>query len=50
MRERIVITGVAGFIGSNLAKHLLDNGCRVVGVDDLSAGTLANVDERVEFH
>jgi UDP-glucose 4-epimerase len=50
MRERIVITGVAGFIGSNLAKHLLINDYYVVGIDDLSAGTLANVDERVEFH
>jgi len=50
MGRRIVVTGVAGFVGSNLAKHLLDRGYAVVGLDDLSAGTFENVDERVEFH
>lgn len=50
MNKRILVTGVAGFVGSNLAKHLLDSGYSVVGIDNLSAGTLANVDERVEFH
>ena len=50
MRKRMVVTGVAGFVGSNLAKHLLDRGYSVVGIDNLSAGTLENVDSRVEFH
>jgi len=50
MGKRIVVTGVAGFVGSNLAKHLLDRGYTVIGLDDLSAGTFKNVDERVEFH
>ena len=50
MQKRIVVTGVAGFVGSNLAKHLIDRGYAVVGIDDLSAGTLENVDPRVEFH
>jgi UDP-glucose 4-epimerase len=50
MQKRIVVTGVAGFIGSNLAKPLIDRGDSVVGIDDLSAGTLENVDPRVEFH
>jgi nucleoside-diphosphate-sugar epimerase len=50
MHSRIVVTGVAGFVGSNLAKHLLDRGYSVVGIDSLSAGTLENVDPRVEFH
>jgi UDP-glucose 4-epimerase len=50
MRQRIVVTGVAGFVGSNLAKHLLQRGNSVAGLDNLSAGTLENVDERVEFH
>ena len=44
-----MITGVAGFVGSNLAKRLLEAGYSVVGVDDLSAGTRDNVDSRVEF-
>lgn len=50
MSRRILITGVAGFVGSNLAKHLLDRGYSVVGIDNLSAGTIENVDSRVEFH
>jgi UDP-glucose 4-epimerase len=50
MRQRIVVTGVAGFVGSNLARHLLHKGYSVTGLDNLSAGTLENVDKRVEFH
>jgi UDP-glucose 4-epimerase len=50
MNQRILITGVAGFVGSNLAKYLLDSGYDVIGIDNLSAGTEKNVDARVEFH
>jgi UDP-glucuronate 4-epimerase len=32
--EKVLITGVAGFIGSNVAKALLDEGFDVVGVDN----------------
>ena len=35
---RIVITGGAGFIGSNLCHRLLDDGYRVVSIDNLSTG------------
>ena len=50
MHKRVVVTGVAGFVASNLAKHLLNHGNSVIGIDDLSAGTIENVDPRVEFH
>jgi UDP-glucose 4-epimerase len=50
MRKRVLITGVAGFVGSNLAKHFLDRGYSVVGIDNLTAGTAKNIDARVEFH
>ena len=40
----IGITGVAGFIGSHLSDRLLDDGYSVVGVDDLSRGTLGNLE------
>jgi len=50
MGKRVVVTGVAGFVGSNLAQHLLDCGYSVAGIDNLSAGTLENVDDRVELH
>lgn len=39
-----LITGVAGFIGSNLAERLLKDGHTVVGIDDMSTGTQENLD------
>jgi UDP-glucose 4-epimerase len=41
--RKIAITGVAGFIGSNLAERLLLRGDTIVGVDDLSHGSLENL-------
>jgi dTDP-glucose 4,6-dehydratase len=40
---RVVITGAAGFIGSHLAEALLDRGCSIVGIDNLSTGSTANI-------
>jgi len=40
---RIAVTGVAGFVGSNLAQRLLERGDEVHGIDDLSHGTLDNL-------
>lgn len=37
------MTGAAGFIGSQLVDHLLDEGHFVTGVDDLSLGRLAHL-------
>lgn len=42
---KILITGAAGFIGSNLAKALLDKGYEVVGLDNLSQGHVLNLAE-----
>jgi UDP-glucose 4-epimerase len=39
----IGVTGAAGFIGANLVERLLDEGCTVVGVDDMSMGTTRNL-------
>src|ERR1041385_4638117 len=40
-----VVTGGAGFIGSHLCDRLLAEGKRVVAVDDLSHGRIANLAE-----
>jgi UDP-N-acetylglucosamine 4-epimerase len=41
--RRVLVTGAAGFIGSNLAEALLAAGARVVGLDDFSTGKRENV-------
>ena len=40
----ILITGVAGFIGSNLANRLLEKGHKVIGVDNLNYGFMRNIE------
>jgi dTDP-glucose 4,6-dehydratase len=41
---RVVVTGGAGFLGSHLCEHLLDRGDRVVAIDNLVTGRVANVE------
>lgn len=41
--RRILVTGVAGFLGSHLLDKLLISGHEVVGVDNLSMGKLENI-------
>lgn len=50
MSQRIIVTGGAGFIGSNLAEVLAAEGNEIVVIDDLSAGraeNLAGIDARL---
>jgi UDP-glucose 4-epimerase len=50
---KALITGGAGFIGSHLAELLLEDGWEVWALDDLSTGSLANVEhlrDRTDFH
>jgi len=42
--SNVLITGGAGFIGSHLAERLLDDGNEVVVVDNLSTGSLSNIE------
>jgi UDP-glucose 4-epimerase len=52
---RYLITGGAGFIGSHLAERLLEQGDRVVLLDNLSTGSMENIrhlkgSEHLEYH
>lgn len=47
---RVVITGVAGFLGSHLADRFLEQEWEVVGIDNLIGGYEENVPDGVEFH
>jgi UDP-glucose 4-epimerase len=47
--KKILITGVAGFIGSHVARRFLAEGYKVIGVDDLSGGKLENVPPCIDF-
>jgi UDP-glucuronate decarboxylase len=40
---RILLSGAAGFLGSNLADKLLEAGHVVIGLDDLSTGRINNI-------
>ena len=47
---KVLITGVAGFMGSHLADAFLSRGYTVVGIDNLIGGYEENVPKGVEFH
>jgi dTDP-glucose 4,6-dehydratase len=54
-KERVLITGAAGFLGSHLCERFLKEGYHVVGMDNLITGDLRNIEhlfplEHFEFH
>ena len=48
----ILITGIAGLLGSRLADWIINNkiNCNVYGVDDLSGGYIQNINSKVKFY
>jgi UDP-glucose 4-epimerase len=46
---RAIVTGAAGFIGSHLLERLLSDGHQVVGIDNLSSGSLDNLPQNRNF-
>jgi len=44
---KILLTGAAGFLGSHISKKLIDNDHEVIGLDDLSTGSIKNIEQLV---
>ena len=47
-KKTILVTGGAGFIGSNLCQSILDNGNKVRCLDNLSTGKISNIENFLE--
>jgi len=43
-RKRVLITGAAGFLGSHLCDRFIQEGYEVIGMDNLSTGSLSNIE------
>tara|TARA_B100000073_G_C23729535_1_gene570363 strand:+ start:451 stop:1350 length:900 start_codon:yes stop_codon:yes gene_type:complete len=46
----VLVTGGAGFIGSNLVDNLINDGHDVIIIDNLSTGKKDNINPKAEFH
>ena len=44
---KILLTGAAGFLGSHISKKLIDNNNEVIGLDDLSTGSIKNIEQLI---
>ena len=49
-KNKILVTGAAGFLGSHLSEKLADMGNNVVGVDNMLGGYSDNVPKNIKFH
>ena len=49
MNKKCLITGIAGFIASNLTEKLLELNYNILGIDDLSTGKLENIPNNCNF-
>jgi len=47
---KIIVTGGAGFIGSYLTDKLIENGHKVVIIDNLSSGKKENINQKAKFY
>ena len=48
--KNILLTGGAGYIGSHVANFLLDKGCKVTIIDNLSTGSRKLVPKKLKFY
>ena len=47
---KVLITGVAGFLGSHLAQKLSTMGHEIVGIDNMIGGYEDNIPQNITFH
>ena len=45
---KIILTGAAGFLGSHISDRLIKEGHSVIGLDDLSTGSMANLEHLLD--
>ena len=46
----VLVTGVAGFLGSHLAESLVTMGYKIIGIDNMLGGYEDNIPKDIEFH
>ena len=49
-KNKILVTGAAGFLGSHLAEKLAQMGNNVVGIDNMKGGYADNVPKNIKFY
>ena len=47
--KKVVVTGGAGFIGSNLVDKLIEQNIEVIIIDNLSTGRIENINLNAKF-
>ena len=50
IKYNILVTGVAGFLGSHFTEKLSEQGQKVIGIDNMIGGYKDNIPKNIEFH
>ena len=50
VKKKILVTGVAGFLGSHLAERFIKFGHEVIGVDNMIGGYEDNIPKNIKFY
>ena len=50
VKEKIFVTGAAGFLGSHLSENLANLGHEVIGVDNMIGGYDDNIPKNIKFY